>query len=124
MPGAGLDVSHRGGPPGFVRVVRGEAADTLVLPDYLGNYLFNTLGNLVRWPRAGLLFIDWAEGHLLHLAATVDIVRGAGADGGMPPAQRHLHFQVQRGLWRLGVLPLQWSPPELARELTAGPSHG
>ncbi|MCH3037885.1 pyridoxamine 5'-phosphate oxidase family protein, partial [Listeria monocytogenes] len=41
----GVDVSHRGGPPGFLR--RG-ADGRLWLPDYAGNRLFNTLGNLLQ----------------------------------------------------------------------------
>ena len=48
----GVDVSHRGGKPGFVRVERGAAADTLTVPDFSGNGLFNTLGNLSLNPHA------------------------------------------------------------------------
>ena len=48
----GVDVSHRGGKPGFVRV---DADGTLTMPDFLGNYFFNTLGNVTVNPRAGLL---------------------------------------------------------------------
>src|SRR5262249_50188119 len=49
-PSHGADVSHRGGNPGFLRVL--DAA-TIRVPDYRGNGLFNTLGNLVVEPRAG-----------------------------------------------------------------------
>ena len=59
----GLDVSHRGGRPGFVAV----HGDRLVVPDFRGNRFFNTLGNLLGDPRAGLLFIDFATGDLLQL---------------------------------------------------------
>ena len=48
-PGGHLDVSHRGGEPGFVQVVNGA----LRVPDYPGNSMFNTLGNLHADPRAG-----------------------------------------------------------------------
>ena len=65
----GLDISHRGGRPGFV-AVRG---DTLVVPDFRGNRFFNTLGNLLGDPRAGLLFVDFATGDLLQLQGTVTI---------------------------------------------------
>src|SRR5205814_1386013 len=51
-PTGGVDVSHRGGPPGFVAV----AGDTLTIPDFAGNRYFNTLGNLVTEPRAALVF--------------------------------------------------------------------
>jgi len=38
----GCDASHRGGPPGFVQVDGGGA--TLLWPDYVGNWMFNTIG--------------------------------------------------------------------------------
>ncbi len=47
-----MDASHRGGPPGFV-AVRG---DTLRIPDYAGNSMFNTFGNLLGHPLVGLGF--------------------------------------------------------------------
>ncbi len=50
-----VDVSHRGGQAGFVRV----EGDCLTIPDFAGNLFFNTLGNLLLNPRAGLLFIDF-----------------------------------------------------------------
>jgi uncharacterized protein len=60
----GLDVSHRGGRPGFVRMV---SRNELCFPDFNGNLLFNTLGNLEVDPRAGLLFIDFQSGRMLHI---------------------------------------------------------
>ena len=63
-PSQGLDVSHRGGRPGFVRMV---SPNELCFPDYSGNLLFNTLGNLEADARAGLLFIDFQSGRMLHV---------------------------------------------------------
>ena len=63
-PEGGADASHRGGAPGFVRVIDGQ---TLVFPDYAGNNMFNTLGNLAVEPRAGLLFLDFETGSILQL---------------------------------------------------------
>jgi len=60
----GLDVSHRGGRPGFVRVV---SQNELCFPDFSGNLLFNTLGNLQEDARAGLLFIDFQSGRTLQI---------------------------------------------------------
>jgi predicted pyridoxine 5'-phosphate oxidase superfamily flavin-nucleotide-binding protein len=60
----GLDVSHRGGLPGFVRVV---SQNEVCFPDFSGNLLFNTLGNLEADARAGLLFIDFQSGGMLHI---------------------------------------------------------
>ena len=80
----GLDVSHRGGRPGFVRVV---SPNELCFPDFSGNLLFNTLGNLAADARAGLLFIDFQSGRMLHIIGRARIcwdvpetMRSAGAE--------------------------------------------
>lgn len=52
------DCSFKGGPPGFVRVI---APDLLVWPDYDGNGMFKSLGNIAAHPQAGLLFIRMGE---------------------------------------------------------------
>ena len=65
----GFDMSHRGGRPGFV----GVHGDTLVIPDFRGNRFFNTLGNLLGDPRAGLLFVNFGTGDILQLQGTVTI---------------------------------------------------
>jgi predicted pyridoxine 5'-phosphate oxidase superfamily flavin-nucleotide-binding protein len=66
-PEGGADASHRGGMPGFVRLL---GSDRLVFPDYPGNAMFNTLGNLIEYPRAGVLFVDFAKGDVLQLTGT------------------------------------------------------
>lgn len=94
----GVDVSHRGGPPGFV----GVDADRLAVPDLPGNRYYNTLGNLLGDDRAALLFVDFAHGDLLHLQGR------AAIDW---PGQRWT-LVVERGWRRRQALPLRWSPPE------------
>ncbi|MDR7130274.1 putative pyridoxine 5'-phosphate oxidase superfamily flavin-nucleotide-binding protein [Algoriphagus sp. 4150] len=66
-----MDASHRGGPPGFVQVL-----DTLTLkiPDYSGNGMYNTLGNFILQPQAGLLFIDFDNHSVLQLTGTAKII--------------------------------------------------
>ncbi|WP_068874902.1 MULTISPECIES: pyridoxamine 5'-phosphate oxidase family protein [unclassified Phenylobacterium] len=88
----GVDVSHRGGPPGFVQV----AGDILTIPDYRGNRYFNTLGNLLLEPRAALLFVDFAAGELLHLQGTAEV---AWSEHDLPGAERTWRFTVTGG-WR------------------------
>ncbi len=79
----GLDASHRGGQPGFVNVVD-EA--TLRIPDYTGNSMFNTLGNIAAYPQAGLVFYDFQRGRFLQLTGRAlirwDLEDSAGVTGG------------------------------------------
>ena len=70
-PEGGADASHRGGRPGFVEVLDER---TLRFPDYPGNNMFNTLGNLAGHPWAGLLFVDFAGGDLLQLVGRARII--------------------------------------------------
>jgi len=69
-PQGGADASHRGGDPGFVTVL-GSAA--LSFPDYPGNNMFNTLGNIQAEPRVGLLFLDFETGATLQLTGRASI---------------------------------------------------
>jgi predicted pyridoxine 5'-phosphate oxidase superfamily flavin-nucleotide-binding protein len=70
-PVVGADVSHRGGPRGFVHV---PSPDRVVIPDYSGNMMFNTVGNLTADPRAGLLLVDFGGGETLQLSGRATIV--------------------------------------------------
>ncbi len=67
----GVDVSHRGGKPGFVKVEN----HTLTIPEFAGNFHFNTLGNFLINPKAGLLFLDFKTGELLLLTGTVELLQ-------------------------------------------------
>ncbi len=69
-PSGGADASHRGGFPGFVRVLDPRR---LAFDDYPGNGMFNTLGNLVAYPATGLLFVDFESGDLLQLAGHAQV---------------------------------------------------
>ena len=68
---AQLDASHRGGNTGFVQFIDEQ---TLKIPDYKGNGMFNTLGNFAKNPEAGLLFIDFAQGKTLQLTGTAALL--------------------------------------------------
>jgi predicted pyridoxine 5'-phosphate oxidase superfamily flavin-nucleotide-binding protein len=122
--GQGVDVSHRGGEPGFVRLETATDGGLLLsLPDYPGNRFFNTLGNLSLHPRAGLLFVDHAGGGLLQLAADAEILwpeqAGPMLAARWPGAQRLLRLRLREGLWRPGVLPWRWGPAEPAPQFAA-----
>jgi hypothetical protein len=91
-PGEGADASHRGGAPGFVEV-RGNR---LAWPDYAGNMMYNTLGNIAAYPRAGVLFPDWETGAMLLLTGRAAIDWDAGRAAAVPGAQRLVELRVER----------------------------
>lgn len=105
-PVAGVDVSHRGGLAGFVRA---RDASTLLVPDYVGNSFFNTLGNLQLEPRCALLFVDFASGERLHLQALGEVLWDGPERAALPGALRVLRLQVTHVLRIEGGLPLRWS---------------
>lgn len=115
----GVDVSHRGGMPGFVRV---ENDVTLCIPDYAGNRLLNTIGNLTASPLAGLLVPDFESGDLLYIAAKAEIVWEGAVLNEFEGAQRVIRFHVRETRRSLGVLPFRWTPPQYAPQFgTATP---
>jgi uncharacterized protein len=90
-PHGGADVSHRGGNPGFVHVVD---ARTLIIPDYAGNTMFQTLGNLQANPHAGLLLINFASGDTLQVTGTARIIWDAVRVAGFAGAERLVEVTV------------------------------
>jgi uncharacterized protein len=80
-PERGADASHKGGLPGFVRI----EGDELWWPDYAGNNMFNSLGNITENPQASLLFVDFATGRTLQLSGTAElqwVAPGSAGDDG------------------------------------------
>ncbi len=99
----GADVSHRGGKPGFVRI---ESDDSLVFPDYSGNYHFNTVGNILVNPKAGFLFVDFEKGGLLYLTGAAEIVWQGEAVEAFAGAERLIRFRLEQAVAVEGSLPL------------------
>jgi hypothetical protein len=115
----GVDLSHRGGKPGFVRLTREDGRTVLTAPDFVGNFMFNTFGNLALNPRAGLLFLDFSTGDVLSLTGEAEVVwEGAELDA-FVGAERLLRFRLERGLWLENACPLRWTPPQEAPQLAA-----
>ncbi|MCC3159764.1 pyridoxamine 5'-phosphate oxidase family protein [Hymenobacter sp. 15J16-1T3B] len=102
---AGADVSHRGGQPGFVRVLD---AGTLEWPDYSGNGMFQSLGNLALDARAGLLFPDFAAGHVLQLTGQARTDWSPAHARRYPGAERVLTFAVAQVRPLYHALPFRW----------------
>ncbi|MFJ2463697.1 pyridoxamine 5'-phosphate oxidase family protein [Pseudomonas sp. NPDC087615] len=99
-----VDVSHRGGQAGFVRV----EGNRLTIPDFAGNLHFNTLGNLLLNPKAGLLFIDFSTGDLLHLSGRTEIVLDGPQIEAFQGAERLWTFDVEKLVRRPAALALRW----------------
>ncbi|MFF4580873.1 pyridoxamine 5'-phosphate oxidase family protein [Streptomyces sp. NPDC001389] len=108
----GADASHRGGMPGFVEVL---SPTGLRWPDYPGNAMFLTLGNLAVDDRAGLLFPDWEGGGLLQLSGRARTE--FGADG-----SRSVRFRVESVVESLHPGRLLWSAPEYSPANPAVPA--
>jgi len=103
-----VDVSHRGGRPGFVHVDQDGA---LTVPEFAGNLFFNTLGNFLVTPRAGLVFVDFDSGDLLQMTGDVqllDSLPGRAVQG----AQRYWRFVPRKVVWRRNALGLRWAMQE------------
>jgi predicted pyridoxine 5'-phosphate oxidase superfamily flavin-nucleotide-binding protein len=102
-PTRGADSSHRGGTPGFVRV---DGAD-LWWPDYPGNNMFNSFGNLAVNPTASLLFVDFATGSTLQLSGTATVEWTApGAPGDDGHTGRRVRFTPTRVIAAATSLPV------------------
>jgi hypothetical protein len=71
-PERGADASHRGGPPGFVHA----DSNRISWPDFPGNNMFNTIGNLLVNPRCGLLFVDMGAGTALQIEGAASVIWG------------------------------------------------
>ena len=104
-PTYGMDASHRGGEPGFAQV---EGERHLVFPDYAGNNHYNTIGNLVMDPRAGILFVDFERGSLLQLTGRVRIDWDSAELERFPGARRLIHFELDEAVELERALPLRW----------------
>lgn len=103
--GGGMDASHRGGEPGFVKVI---GCNRLVLPDYVGNNFFNTIGNLIEDPRAGLLFIDFETGSLLQVTGMVSIDWDSDEVAKYPEATRLLMMEISEINELTNATDLRW----------------
>lgn len=101
-----VDVSHRGGKPGFVRI---DADGTLTVPDFNGNSFFNTLGNLLVNPRAGLVFVDFSTGDQLQLSGEAKVILDSPEIAAFHGAERLWQFKPRRVIFRRDALPLRWS---------------
>ncbi len=131
------ECSHKGGEPGFVRVLDGSR---LAFPSYDGNGMFRSLGNLLVNPHIGLLFIDFSNGRRLRVQgrATLDLADPllAGFEGAQcvvrvaveqvfPNCPRYVHPMQRTGLSEFAPQPGHvppvpaWKRSEMFRDVLA-----
>ncbi|WP_368184944.1 pyridoxamine 5'-phosphate oxidase family protein [Aestuariibius sp. HNIBRBA575] len=100
----GVDVSHRGGRSGFVKV----DGNTLTIPDYSGNNFFNTIGNFLVNPKAGLMFPDFETGDVLMLTGRVEMLWDDHPEvQAFHGAERGWRFHLDHGLRIYDALPFR-----------------
>ena len=104
-PSRALDVSHRGGKPGFVIVAH---ESLLLFPDYPGNCMFTTLGNLDADPRCGLVFVDFDTGSVLQLTGEAAILWEPEHVSRFAGAERVVSFQIEQKIHIEYALPMTW----------------
>lgn len=104
----GLDCSPRGDLPGFVRI---HDEKTLMMPDRRGNNRVDSLRNIVRDPRIGLLFLIPGSGNTLrvngigHLSTAPDLLESFRMEGKLPRSVlvmtvQEIYFQCARAIVR------------------------
>jgi uncharacterized protein len=115
--GRHVDASHRGGKPGFVRI---NPDGSLTIPDFAGNLHFNTFGNFMLNPKAGLVFPDFETGDMLHLTGDAELVLESDEIDAFQGAERLWVFRPRKVVLRAAALPLRfafradgWSPNSL-----------
>ncbi|KAJ5624635.1 oxidoreductase [Penicillium lagena] len=93
--GEDMDTNHRGGPPGFVRVLSNSPnGAVLIYPEYSGNRLYQTLGNIQMTPFAGLTVPDFDTGDVLYLTGEAQVLSGESAADILPHSKLAVKITV------------------------------
>lgn len=99
--GRGLDLSHRGGNPGFIRIL---GPTGFRIPDYTGNSMFNSFGNILTDARAGISVMDFAASRVLQMTGKAAVEWNQPDEQGVTGGTgRFLTFEIDR--WRMLPVP-------------------
>ena len=101
----GFDSSHRGGMPGFVQV---SSDKTILIPDFMGNNFFNTVGNILNNPKVGLQFLDYENGHRVMLTGTAEVIWATDQELPFDGVDRMIRFTLKQGYLLTHCLPFKW----------------
>lgn len=127
--GRTMDTNHRGGPAGFIRVLSNEDGEiVLVYPEYSGNQLYQSLGNLQVNPRVGIVVPDYETSDVLYLTGETQLLVGTAAATVMPHCKVAVKIVVKEARFVKDGLPfrgdsLEQSPynPPVRRLASEGP---
>ncbi|WP_354622908.1 pyridoxamine 5'-phosphate oxidase family protein [Psychromonas sp. MME2] len=109
----GIDASHRGGKPGFIKV----EGDTLYFPDFSGNRFFNTLGNIESDGRVGLFIPNYSTGETVFLTGEATIIWDESAAIEFEGAERIVSVKIRNSIYLDNFLPIQGVLKELSPSL-------
>jgi len=101
----GVDVSHRGGKPGFMKIT----GNTLSFPDFSGNNHYNTFGNIALNPKIGILVPDFISGDMLYIEGVAEIIWDGPKVEAFKGAERLVTLQITKATLVEGAMPITWN---------------
>ncbi|UQC73560.1 oxidoreductase FAD-binding domain-containing protein [Colletotrichum lupini] len=111
--GSSMDTNHRGGSRGFVRVARNdEGGVEIVYPEFSGNRLYQTLGNLKLNPLVGIAIPDFETSDVLYLTGSASILVGQDAAAYLPRTKLAVKITVSAAVFVQSGLPFSGTPLE------------
>jgi ferredoxin-NADP reductase/predicted pyridoxine 5'-phosphate oxidase superfamily flavin-nucleotide-binding protein len=99
-----MDVNHRGGPQGFVRIM---SRTEIVYPEYSGNRLYQSLGNLQLNPKIGLVFPNYSTGDVLYITGTTEILTDKDATNVLPGSNLAVKITINKARFVSNGLPFR-----------------
>ncbi|KAM7199631.1 hypothetical protein V8F33_004283 [Rhypophila sp. PSN 637] len=112
--GKTMDTNIRGGPAGFIRVLRNQDGDDggviLVYPEYSGNQLYQSIGNLQVDNRIGVVIPDFETSDVLYLTGETELLVGSKAAAVMPHAKVVVKIKVKEAGFVKDGLPFRGIP--------------
>ena len=100
----GVDVSHRGGKPGFIKF----ADNVLTFPDFSGNNHYNTFGNIALNPKVGIVVPDFATGDVLYIEGSAEIIWDGHEVAAFEGAERLVTVQITKTTLVERAMPVKW----------------
>ena len=111
----GVDVSHRGGKPGFMKLADG----VLTFPDFSGNNHYNTFGNIALNPKVGIVVPDFITGDMLYIEGTAEIIWDGPEVEAFEGAERLVTIQITKTTLVERAMPVNWKFNDYSPSLEA-----